>query len=41
MLARGAMGEAHQIGNDKSAAGQAENRRVVVRVLQKKAIAGI
>lgn len=41
MLAQGAMGEAHQISNDKSAAGQAENRRVVVRVLQNKAIAGI
>ena len=41
ILAPGAMGEAHQVGNDKSAAGQAENRRVVVRVLQNKAIAGI
>jgi outer membrane protein OmpA-like peptidoglycan-associated protein len=41
MLAPGAMGEAHQVGNDKSAEGQAENRRVVVRVLQNKAIAGI
>ena len=37
----GPMGEAHQVGNDKSAEGQAENRRVVVRVLQNKAIAGI
>ena len=41
MLAPGAMGEAHQVGNDQSAEGQAENRRVVVRVLQNKAIAGI
>lgn len=41
MLAPGAMGEAHQIGNDKTEQGQAENRRVVVRVLQNKAIAGI
>jgi outer membrane protein OmpA-like peptidoglycan-associated protein len=41
MLAPGAMVEAHQVGNDKSAEGQAENRRVVVRVLQNKAIAGI
>jgi outer membrane protein OmpA-like peptidoglycan-associated protein len=41
MLAPGAMGETHQLGNDKSAEGQAQNRRVVVRVLQNKAIAGI
>jgi OmpA-OmpF porin, OOP family len=41
MLAPGAMGEAHQVGNDKTAEGQAENRRVVVRVLQNKGIAGI
>jgi len=41
MLAPGAMGESHQVGKDKSAEGQAENRRVVVRVLQSKAIAGI
>jgi OOP family OmpA-OmpF porin len=41
MLAPGAMGESHQIGNDKTAEGQEENRRVVVRVLQNKAIAGI
>jgi len=33
MLAPGAMGESHQVGNDKTAEGQAENRRVVVRVL--------
>ena len=41
MLAPGAMGEAHQVGSDNSAEGQAENRRVVVRVLQNKAIAGL
>ena len=41
MLAPGAMGESHQVGNDKTAEGDAANRRVVVRVLQNKAIAGI
>jgi OOP family OmpA-OmpF porin len=41
MLAPGAMGEAHQVGSDTTAEGQAENRRVVVRVLQNKGIAGI
>lgn len=41
MLAPGAMGESRQVGNDKTAEGQAENRRVVVRVLQNKAIAGV
>lgn len=41
MLAPGAMGESEQVGNDKTAEGQAENRRVVVRVLQNKAIAGV
>jgi OmpA-OmpF porin, OOP family len=41
MLAPGAMGESHQAGNDKTAAGQAASRRVVVRVLQNKAIAGL
>ena len=41
MLAPGAMGESHQVGNDKTAEGQRENRRVVVRVLQNKGIAGI
>jgi|SRR5271165_5513559 len=41
MLAPGAMGESRQVGNDKTAEGQAENRRVVVRVLQNKAIAGL
>jgi OOP family OmpA-OmpF porin len=41
MLAPGAMGESHLVGDDKTAEGQAENRRVVVRVLQNKAAAGI
>jgi OOP family OmpA-OmpF porin len=40
MLAPGAMGESQQIGQEKTAEGEAENRRVVVRVLQNKAIAG-
>ncbi len=40
MLAPGAMGESEQIGKEKTTEGQAENRRVVVRVLQNKAIAG-
>jgi outer membrane protein OmpA-like peptidoglycan-associated protein len=40
MLAPGAMGESRQVGSDSSAEGQAENRRVVVRVLQNKGIAG-
>jgi OOP family OmpA-OmpF porin len=40
MLAPGAMGESHQVGSDKTAEGQAQNRRVVVRVLQNKGIAG-
>lgn len=41
MLAPGAMGETHQVGNDKTEKGQAENRRVVVRVLQNKGISGV
>jgi OOP family OmpA-OmpF porin len=41
MLAPGAMGESRQVGKDKSAENEAENRRVVVRVLQNKGIAGI
>ena len=40
-LAPGAMGESHQVGNEKAVEGEAGNRRVVVRVLQNKAIAGI
>jgi OmpA-OmpF porin, OOP family len=41
MLAPGAMGESEQVGDDKTEKGQAENRRVVVRVLQNKAISGV
>jgi outer membrane protein OmpA-like peptidoglycan-associated protein len=41
LLAPGAMGESRQVGNDKTAEGQAQNRRVVVRVLQNKGIAGL
>jgi OmpA-OmpF porin, OOP family len=41
MLAPGAMGVSEQVGNNKTAEGQAENRRVVVRVLQNKGIAGL
>jgi len=41
MLAPGAMGESEQVGNEKTQEGQSENRRVVVRVLQNKAIAGV
>jgi len=41
MLAPAAMGESRQVGNDKTAEGQAENRRVRVRVLQNKAVAGL
>jgi outer membrane protein OmpA-like peptidoglycan-associated protein len=40
ILAPGALGESQQVGNEESTEGQAENRRVVVRVLQNKAIAG-
>ena len=41
MLAPGAMGESHQIGDEKTEKGQAENRRVVVRILQNKGIAAV
>lgn len=41
MLAPGAMGESNQVGSNKTAEGQAQNRRVVVRVLQNKGIAGM
>ena len=41
MLAPGAMGESDQVATDKTVEGQAQNRRVVVRVLQNKAIAGV
>ena len=41
MLAPGAMGESQQVSEDTSDEGQAKNRRVVVRVLQNKAVAGV
>lgn len=40
ILAPGAMGTSDQVASDKTVEGQAENRRVVVRVLQNKGIAG-
>ena len=40
MLAPGAMGESRQIADDKGVEGEAQNRRVVVRILQNKGIAG-
>src|ERR1700679_4282490 len=40
MLAPGAMGTSSQVDSDKTAEGQAENRRVVVRILQNKGVAG-
>lgn len=40
VLAPGAMGTAHQVASDATAEGQAANRRVVVRILQNKGIAG-
>jgi OmpA-OmpF porin, OOP family len=40
MLAPGAMGTSSQVDSDATAEGQAENRRVVVRILQNKGIAG-
>jgi OmpA-OmpF porin, OOP family len=40
VLAPGAMGTSRQVASDTTAEGQAENRRVVVRVLQNKGIAG-
>jgi len=40
MLAPGAMGTADQVAPDTTSEGQAENRRVVVMVLQNKGIAG-
>jgi outer membrane protein OmpA-like peptidoglycan-associated protein len=41
MLAPGAMGESQQVPSGKPSDSEAENRRVVVRVLQNKGIAGI
>jgi outer membrane protein OmpA-like peptidoglycan-associated protein len=40
ILAPGAMGTSRQIAPDTSAEGQADNRRVVVRILQNKGVAG-
>jgi outer membrane protein OmpA-like peptidoglycan-associated protein len=40
ILAPGAMGESRQVGSNNTAEGQEQNRRVVVRVLQNKGIAG-
>ena len=40
LLAPGAMGTSRQIAPDTTAEGQADNRRVVVRILQNKGIAG-
>ncbi|HEU4636416.1 MAG TPA: OmpA family protein [Edaphobacter sp.] len=40
MLAPGAMGESSQVATDNKVESEAQNRRVVVRVLQNKAIAG-
>jgi len=40
MLAPGAMGTSKQVAPDSTKEGQAENRRVVVRILQNKGIAG-
>ena len=40
VLAPGAMGTSHQVASDATAEGQAANRRVVVRILQNKGIAG-
>lgn len=37
---RGAMGTSEQVATDKTSEGQADNRRVVVRILQNKGIAG-
>jgi outer membrane protein OmpA-like peptidoglycan-associated protein len=41
MLAPGAMGESRQVDSGKANDSEAENRRVVVRILQNKGIAGI
>jgi flagellar motor protein MotB len=40
VLAPGAMGTTDQVASYQTAEGQAENRRVVVRILQNKGIAG-
>jgi outer membrane protein OmpA-like peptidoglycan-associated protein len=40
VMAPGAMGESEQVANQQTSDGQAENRRVVVRVLQNKGVVG-
>jgi outer membrane protein OmpA-like peptidoglycan-associated protein len=40
ILSPGAMGTSRQVAPDTTADGQSENRRVVVRILQSKGIAG-
>jgi len=40
MLSPGAMGTSKQVATDKSSERQADNRRVVVRILQNKGISG-
>jgi len=40
MLAPGAMGTSQQVASDNTAEGQAENRRVVVKILQTKVLPG-
>lgn len=40
VLAPGAMGTTDQVASNQTAEGQAENRRVVVRILQNKGIGG-
>jgi len=40
LLAPGAMGESHQVNNNDGEQAEAANRRVVVRILQNKAVAG-
>ncbi len=40
ILAPGAMGTSDQVGSDSTSEGQATNRRVVVKILQNKAISG-
>jgi OmpA-OmpF porin, OOP family len=40
LLAPGAMGTSNQVAPDTTVEGQAENRRVVVKILQNKGIAG-
>jgi outer membrane protein OmpA-like peptidoglycan-associated protein len=41
LLAPAAMGESNSVGDQNTAEGQAQNRRVVVRILQNKGVAGL